>query len=73
MAGSNIPDIASDPEKGILKVTLYFLATIFLHLFSFPFPFCLFYDLVYGDVYSFRRSFGWTWMMRPAYTFSRIL
>lgn len=21
MAGSNIPDIASDPEKGILKVT----------------------------------------------------
>ena len=28
MAGSNIPDIASDPEKGILKVTsVQFLCT----------------------------------------------
>lgn len=24
MAGSNIPDIASDPEKGILKVSFLF-------------------------------------------------
>lgn len=31
MAGSNIPDIASDPEKGILKVTFGFaLSYVFL-------------------------------------------
>ena len=38
MACSNIPDVASDPEKGILKVTLYipclfnFLASVFFFL-----------------------------------------
>ena len=28
MAGSNIPDIACDPEKGILKVTLLFTCAL---------------------------------------------
>lgn len=33
MAGSNIPDIASDPEKGILKVALFIhLCTYFTTL-----------------------------------------
>lgn len=39
MAGSNIPDIASDPEKGILKVTLYFSWDYFLTSISFSFSF----------------------------------
>ena len=36
MAGSNIPDIASDPEKGILKVTssyLYYKITFVIKFF----------------------------------------
>lgn len=32
MAGSNIPDIASDPEKGILKVTFVFIFVILLSI-----------------------------------------
>ena len=39
MAGSNIPDIASDPEKGILKVTLYFSCDYFLTSIFFSFSF----------------------------------
>lgn len=30
MAGSNIPDIASDPEKGILKVTSFMVVILFM-------------------------------------------
>ena len=29
MAGSNIPDIASDPEKGILKVSFFMFVISF--------------------------------------------
>lgn len=32
MAGSNIPDIASDPEKGILKVTSFMIVILFMFL-----------------------------------------
>ena len=69
MAGSNIPDIASDPEKGILKVTSSYhpFCVRDIKLFSFP---C--YD--FGCLAcSFKRSLDWTWTMRPAFTFSRIL
>lgn len=37
MAGANIPDIASDPEKGILKVCemdVYWKSLIFLPIFG---------------------------------------
>lgn len=35
MAGSNIPDIASDPEKGILKVSLVYICNLSVHPFKF--------------------------------------
>ena len=39
MAGSNIPDIASDPEKGILKVSSLMFQWIFCqNMFLFPYP-----------------------------------
>lgn len=41
MAGSNIPDIASDPEKGILKVILVLKQSLFL-IFSVCSPFLSF-------------------------------
>ena len=46
MAGSNIPDIASDPEKGILKVTrfIHFVVKPF-NYYWFSFPILLFVQL----------------------------
>lgn len=70
MAGSNIPDIASDPEKGILKVSF------FTFLIQLPRWNIILLSPVLNPFfwrYSSRRSFGWTWTMRPASTSSRIL
>lgn len=68
MAGSNIPDIASDPEKGILKVPTFCICSLFLDMF-------IFFNMtrIVLVLISFKRNFGWTWTTRPAYTSSRTL
>ena len=73
MAGANIPDIASDPEKGILKVRHSFSSKI--HHDQSKIYMYLLMELTFtykknanhtepGKLCSFKRSFGWTWMMR---------
>lgn len=73
MAGANIPDIASDPEKGILKVR-HSLSSKIHHDQSIIYMYLLM-ELTFtykknanhtepGKLCSFKRSFGWTWMMR---------
>lgn len=66
MAGSNIPDIASDPEKGILKVGISTCVTcrIWHRILIVIDP--LFH------VNSFKRSSIWTWTTRHAYISFRV-
>ena len=67
MAGSNIPDIASDPEKGILKVMISVLYFVFRlkHIYA-----CITKKVFFMN--SSKRNSDWIWMTRIPYISSKI-
>lgn len=72
MARSSIPDIASDPEKGILKVSA-FHTVLFDFEIQDTFVLTCFLGLMIISLISSKRNSGWTWMMRLPFISSKIL